>query len=182
MACCQGSVMLLKGTLGRPLLETWLAVSLSAVCVLIVRILLLFGPRLIIGMLMILLWKCLIIPISGRMVVGRTSLRVMGLRWLVLGFMCLLLSLLFKVRFGVRRRSTVMLAGIVAVLFCPHQKLFSVLNSGVPSLLCSLFGLVIGVLITSVLPGLLDDSWTGTAWSNLCLWLRMGIWSLLSST
>ena len=81
-------------------LGIWLAASLSVVRVLILRILLLFGPRLIFGMLMILLWKCLILLISGRMVVGKTSLRLVGLRWLVLVFMYLLLSLLLRVRFG----------------------------------------------------------------------------------
>ena len=48
-------------------------------------ILLLFGFRLIIGTLMILLWKCLKFLIFRRMAAGRTSLCLVVLRWLVLG-------------------------------------------------------------------------------------------------
>ena len=47
---------------------------------------------------------------------------------------------------------------------------------------CRRIGLSIWVLITSMLPGLLGGSWTRTAWLSLCLWSRMGMWSLLLST
>ena len=47
---------------------------------------------------------------------------------------------------------------------------------------CRRTGLVIWVLITSMLLGLLGDYWIGTAWQNPCLWFRMLLWSLLSST
>ena len=47
---------------------------------------LVIGLRLSIGMLMILLWKCRIIPIFGMMVTGRISLLLVGLRLLVLVF------------------------------------------------------------------------------------------------
>ena len=70
VAGCQGLVMLVRGTLGRPLLAMWLAVSLRVVWVLIRAIPPLFGFRLIIGTLMILLWKCLILLIFGRMLEG----------------------------------------------------------------------------------------------------------------
>ena len=80
MAGCLGLVVLVRGILGRLPLGIWLVVNLSAVWVLILWTLLLFGLRLNTGMLMILLWKCLILPICGRMVAGKTSLRLVGLR------------------------------------------------------------------------------------------------------
>ena len=71
---CLGLVVLVKGILGRLPLVVELVVSLSGAWVLIRWILLLFGPRLNVGMLTILLWKCLILLICGWMVVGKTSL------------------------------------------------------------------------------------------------------------
>ena len=56
-----------------------------------------------------------------------------------------------------------MLAWSVAVRFCPSLglcRLFSVLNSGVPSLLCSPTGLAIQGLTTSMLLGQLAGCWT----------------------
>ena len=97
MAGCLGFVVLVGGILGRLPLGIWLAISWSVVWVLVLVILLLFGPRLIIGMLMMLLWKCLILLISGR---GKTSLRLVGLRLLALVFMVLLQSLHLTVLFG----------------------------------------------------------------------------------
>ena len=77
---CLGLVVLVRGILGRLPWVIWLVVSLSVVWVLILLILLLFGPRLNIGLLMILLWKCLILLIFGLMVVERTSLLLVALR------------------------------------------------------------------------------------------------------
>ena len=54
--CLLWLVVLMRETLGRLLLETWLAVSWSVVWVLILEILLLFGLRLNTGTL--LHWKC----------------------------------------------------------------------------------------------------------------------------
>ena len=83
-------------------------------------------------------WKCLILPVFRRMVVGKTSLRLVGLRLLVLELMYPLLSLPLRVRFGVWWRSMVMLAWSVAELLCLFLelcRLSNVPNSGVPSLL-----------------------------------------------
>ena len=63
-----------RETLGRLLLGSWHALSWSVDWVPILLMMLLFGLLLSIEMLMILLWKCLMILIFGRMVVGRTSL------------------------------------------------------------------------------------------------------------
>ena len=68
MVGCLGSVVLVEVILGRLPLEIWLVVSLSALWVRILRILLFSGPRRITGMMMILLWRCLILLIFGRMV------------------------------------------------------------------------------------------------------------------
>ena len=95
------------------------------------------------------------------------------------------LELAFEVRFGVLLKSMGMLAWSVAVHFCLFLgccRLFSVLNSGVPSLLCSPTGPVIWVLTTSVLLDQLAGCWTVAVWSNLCLWSKMEIWLLLYST
>ena len=81
----------------------------------------------------------------------------------------------------VLRRSMEMLAWSVAVLSCPSLglcRLFSVLNSVVPSLLCSPTAPVIWVLTTSMLL----DQWIVAVWSNLCLQSKMEIWLLLYSS
>ena len=71
------------------LLVSWLAFSLSDIWVLIRSTSLVIGLLLIIGMLMILPWRCLIIPIFGLVVVGRVSLLLVGSRVRALGFICL---------------------------------------------------------------------------------------------
>ena len=84
--------------------------------------------------------------IVGRMAVGRTSLRLVGLKWLVLVFICLQQKLLLILRFGELLKSMVMLVWSVAVLSCPSLglcRLFSVPNSGVPLLPCRRIGHVI---------------------------------------
>ena len=58
------------------------------------------GLLLIIGMLMILHWKCRTIPIYGQMVTGRISLLLVGLKLRPLVFICLLLSLRLRVLSG----------------------------------------------------------------------------------
>ena len=60
-------------------------------------------------------------------------------------------------------------------------RLFSVLNFGMPLLLCSRSGLVIWVMITSMLPRLLVGCWIMSVWLSLCLWLKTEIWLLLPS-
>ena len=122
MAGCLGSVVLVRGILGRLPLGIWLVVSLSAVRVLILWILLLFGPRLDIGMLMILLWKCLILLTFGRMVVRKTSPQLVGLRFAGAGVYV-----------------PAMLAWSVVELPCLFLelcRLSNVPNSGVPLLPC----------------------------------------------
>ena len=82
------------------------------------------------------------------------------------------LSLLLRVPFGELQKSMVMLVWSVAVLLCPslgHCRLFNVLNSGVPSLLCRPTGLVTSVLTTSMLLGQLAGCWIVAVWPNLCL-------------
>ena len=58
---------------GLPLLGILHSVILNGACGLIRLTFLVPGLLLIIGMLMILLWKCLILLMSGRMVAGKTS-------------------------------------------------------------------------------------------------------------
>ena len=137
-------------------LVNWPAWSLNVACVLIPWTVLNTGLRLIIGMLMILLWRCRIVLIFGQMVAGRISLLFVGLRLLALVFICLLLMLLLILPFGELQKSMVMLVWSVAVLFCRFLEscgLFSVLNSGVLLLPCRRTGLVIEVLTTNMLPG-----------------------------
>ena len=136
---------LARKILGQLLLGSWLAVSWRVVWVPIKLMVLLFGLRLITGTLMILLWRCLVLLIFGRIVAGRTSLRLVGLRLMVLACTSLLLNLLLRTWFGVRLKSMVILVWNVAVLFCLCLGLcrrFSVLNFGVPSLHCRPTGLV----------------------------------------
>ena len=66
------------------------------------------GLLLIIGMLLILPWKCLSTLMSGLMVVERISLPLVALRLLVLVFICLPLSLRLTDCFGEQQRSMVM--------------------------------------------------------------------------
>ena len=93
---CLGFVVLVRGTLELLLLGSWHAVNWSVVCVPVLSMLLHVGLRRSTGTLMILLWRCLMHLIFRRMVVGRTSLKLVGLKWLVLVFMFLLVSLLFE--------------------------------------------------------------------------------------
>ena len=76
------------------------------------------GLLLSIGMLMILLWKCRVIPIFGLMVAGRTSLLLVGLKLRALLFICLLLRLPLRVLSGVLLKGMGMLVWSVAVLSC----------------------------------------------------------------
>ena len=92
-------------TPGLPPLEIWRLFILSGALVLILLTLVIAGLLLSIGMLMILLWRCLNILISGLMGAGKTFLLWVGLRLLVLVCTFLLLSLLLRVRFGERRKS-----------------------------------------------------------------------------
>ena len=94
MAGHLGLVVLVRGTLGALILESWLAVSLSDDWVLILLTFLVPGLLLIIGMLMILPWRCADHPnIFGLMVAGRIYLLSVGLKWLALVFICLLQKL-----------------------------------------------------------------------------------------
>ena len=96
----------------------------------------------------------------GLTAAGRT-IRLMGLRLLVLVCVCFLPNLLWMVLFGVLLKGNVMLDWSGVVLLClARSRLFSVLNSGVSSLLYRRTGLVIRVLITLMLPGLLGGCWT----------------------
>ena len=140
------------------------------------------GLRLIIGMLTILLWRCRIIP---KMVAGSVFSSVGGFEVAGAGVYLLAAKVAFECAvWGVaeeygdarleRRRVFVPVPGLC--------RLSSVPSSGVPLLLCRRTGLAICVLITSMLPGPQVGCWIVTAWLSLCLWSRMGIWSLLLST
>ena len=146
MVGCLVSMALVLLTPGLLPLVIWLLFISSCAWVLILLTLLIVGLLLTIGMLMILPWKCPSILIFGLMGAGKAFLLWVGLKLLVLVFICLLQSLLLRVRFGERQKSMVMLDWSVVVLFCLSLglcKLFSVLSFGVLFLLCRLTGLVI---------------------------------------
>ena len=76
-------------------------------------------------MLVILPWRCRSNLIFGLMVAERTSLLSVGLKWLVLEFTYLLLSLLLIARYGELQKSMVMLVWSVAVLSCQFLRVFA---------------------------------------------------------
>ena len=144
MVGCLVSKVLIQGIPGLSLLVIWPLFTLRGALVRILLISVVLGLLLIIGMPMILPWRCLITLMSGLMVEERISLVVVVLRLLVLVFICLLLSWRFD---GVVwEKSMAMLVWSVAVLFCLFLvscRLSSVLNFGVPFLLCRRTGLAI---------------------------------------
>ena len=79
-------------------LVIWLLFISSGAWVLILLTLLIVGLLLTIGMLMILLWICLNIPMSGLMGAGKTFLLWVVLKLLVLVCTSLLPNLLLRVR------------------------------------------------------------------------------------
>ena len=109
----------------------------------------------------------------------------MGLRLLVLVFICLHLRLPLRLLSGVLLKGMGMLVWSVAVLLCrslDRYRLFSVLNCVVPFLPCRPIGLAIWVLITYMLPGLLGVLPDRDCMVEPLLLDKDGIWLLLFST